>query len=371
MAERKVRVLVGTRKGTYVVESDSARRKWKVNPVAHDGRDIFHAVADPRHPGTLYAAVNSSFWGPMIHRSRNWGKTWSEIATPLSARMKDRPDPMETAPNAPPRAVQAIWHLEPGHPSEPKTIFAGVDPHLLFRSDDEGDSWEPVPALNEHPTKGKWAPGAGGPAMHTIIVDPTDRRKMYVGISAAGTFKTEDAGAHWQAVNKGVEAGFLPEKFPEVGQCVHHVAIDAADPRLFYRQDHGGIYVSRDAMESWDHVGKALKFEDFGFAVASPAAAPGRAYFVPLKGEARVSPSGGLQVYQWTERPKGFKPLMDRTAFPGDLGVQREGLATDREEQPGIYVGTTTGQLILSNDAGKSWKQLPFAFPAIHSVSVA
>jgi hypothetical protein len=371
MPEHKVRVLVGTRKGTYVIESDAARKNWKVNPVAHEGRDIYHAVADPRHPGTLYAAVNSGFWGPMIHRSRNWGKSWTEISTPLSPMMKDRPNPMETMDNPPPRPVQAIWHLEPGHASEPTTIFAGVDPHLLFRSDDEGGTWEPVKGLNEHPTRPQWAPGAGGPAMHTIIVDPTDRRRMYVGISAAGTFKSEDSGAHWRPANKGVETPFLPEKFPEVGQCVHHVAQDAADPKLFYRQDHGGIYVSHDAMDSWEHVGKSMKGGDFGFCVSSPTAAPGRAYFVPLKDEPRVTKAGGLQVFQWSEKPKGFKVLMTPKLFPGDFGVHREGITTDHEEKPGIYVGTTTGQLVLSPDAGKSWREIPFVFPSIHSVSAA
>ncbi len=368
----KLRILVGTRKGTYVVESDRTRRSWKVGPVAHEGNEVYHVVADPRHPGDLYAAVNNMFFGPEVQRSRNWGKTWTEIATPLAPMRKDREFQMnEGNPSAPvPRPLNNLWHIEPGLPSEPDTLYLGADPHLLFRSRDLGASWVPIDAINQHPARKDWSPGFGGACLHTIIIDPRDADRLYIGMSSVGTFRSEDGGKSWTPTNKGVEAPFLPNKFPETGQCVHHVAIDAKDPDTFYRQDHGGVYVSHDRMSSWKRIGKPLG-DDFGFCVASPASAPGKAYFVRLDGRARVTGEGHFQVQEWTDKTRKWRKLLSSKAFPGHFGVQREGIATDNLAPAGIYVGTTTGQVFVSPDAGRTWKQIPFQFPAIHSVSVS
>lgn len=368
----KLRILVGTRKGTYVVESDRTRRSWKVGPVAHEGNEVYHVVADPRHPGDLYAAVNNMFFGPEVQRSRNWGKTWTEIATPLAPMRKDREFQMnEGNPSAPvPRPLNNLWHIEPGLPSEPDTLYLGADPHLLFRSRDLGASWVPIDAINQHPARKDWSPGFGGACLHTIIIDPRDADRLYIGMSSVGTFRSEDGGKSWTPTNKGVEAPFLPNKFPETGQCVHHVAIDAKDPDTFYRQDHGGVYVSHDRMSSWKRIGKPLG-DDFGFCVASPASAPGKAYFVRLDGRARVTGEGHFQVQEWTDKTRKWRKLLSSKAFPGHFGVQREGIATDNLAPAGIYVGTTTGQVFVSPDAGRTWKQVPFQFPAIHSVSVS
>ncbi len=376
MAEKKVRVLVGTRKGTYIVESNTQRRKWVVRPVSNSGRDIYHVVADPRAPGTLYAAVNSGFWGPIVYRSVNWGKSWKEVATPLTPVQKQR-EPIfdDQNPTATPiRPVTNLWHISPGHPSEPKTVFVGVDPHMLFRSDDRGDSWSPVPGINEHSTKSKWGPGAGGACMHTVLIDPRDRRRMYVGMSAAGTFRTDDGGEHWRPTNRNVEAPFNPDRYPTVGQCVHHVVLDPSNPDVSYRQDHGGIYVNREAMDgAWDRIGKAKggPKDDFGFCVTSPAAQPGTAYFVPLTGEARVTADGHFQVMRWTEKGRRWQKMVPPKQFPGDFGVQREGITSDALDPAGIYVGTTTGQLFVSPNGGTRWELVPFAFPSIHSVEAA
>lgn len=368
----KVRILVGTRKGSYIVEGNRRRREWKVGPVAHEGDEIYHVVADARHPGELYAAVNNGFWGPMVQRSVNWGRTWREVATPLTPSKKDRtPALNEQDPTTPvPRPINNLWHVEPGLPSQPTTIFLGADPHLLFRSDDQGASWAPIDAINHHPRKKDWAPGAGGACLHTILIDPRDPERMYVGLSAVGTFRTEDGGRSWTPTNKGVLAPFLPNKHPETGQCVHHVAMDAEDPDTFYRQDHGGMYVSHDRMGSWTRIGKPLG-DDFGFGVATPASAPGRAYFVRLDGRARVTGEGSFQVCEWNDKKRTWRKLVRPGAFPGHFGVQREGVATDSLDPPGIYVGTTTGQLFVSPDAGRTWRLVPFQFPGIHSVSVA
>jgi hypothetical protein len=368
----KIRILVGTRKGTYIVEGDTRRKSWKVGPVAHEGSEVYHVVADPRHPGDIYAAVNSAFWGPMVERSRNWGKTWKEVGTPMIPLKKDRKPLFSDDEAAPPPKLPLsnLWHLEPGLPSEPNTLFLGADPHLLFRTADLGSTWEPFEGINNHPGKKDWAPGAGGACLHTILLDPRDSNRMYIGLSAVGTFRTEDAGRSWKPVNKGVEAPFLPDKFPETGQCVHDVAADAGDPDTFYRQDHGGMYVSHDRMEKWVRIGKPLG-DDFGFTVASPKSAPGIAYFVRLDGMARVTGEGHFQVHEWNDKTRKWRKLLSPTTFPGHFGVHREGIATDDLDPPGIYVGTTTGQLFISPNAGKTWKQVPFNFPGIHSVSVA
>ncbi|MCI4364454.1 MAG: hypothetical protein L3K10_00080 [Thermoplasmata archaeon] len=370
--DNRLRILVGTRKGTYVVEGDTRRKTWKVGPVSHEGEEIYHVVADPRHPGDLYAAVNNGFWGPTVQRSKNWGKTWKEIATPLAPAKKDRKPEMNESDPATPvkRPINNLWHIEPGIASEPKTLYLGADPHLLFRSSDLGASWEPVDSLNNHPGRKDWAPGFGGPCLHTILLDPRDARRLYVGLSAVGTFRSDDGGQSWTPKNKGVEAPFLPNKYPETGQCVHHVVADAADPDTFYRQDHGGMYVSHDRMEKWVRIGKPLG-EDFGFGVASPASTPGKAYFVRLDGKGRTTGLGYFQVQEWNDKTRTWRKLLAPKAFPGDFGVQREGIAADNLDPAGIYVGTTTGQLFVSPDAGKTWRLVPYQFPAIHSVSIA
>ncbi len=369
MVERRIRVLVGTRKGTYVVTGGRARRRWTVGPIATPGRPVYHVVADPRHVGHLYAAANSDWWGPILYRSSDWGKRWKEVATPLTPASKAREGGNEVA-----RPVKALWHVEPGHPSEPDTLFVGADPHLLFRSDDLAGSWQPVEAINAHPDRADWSPGAGGPCTHTVLVDPRDARRMYLGMSAVGVFRTDDGGGHWRPANTKVECPFLPDKYPETGQCVHHVVLDPAQPDVSYRQDHGGIYVHRHGMEGpWDRVGRSRGGppDDFGFAAAVAPARPGRAYFVPLDGETRTAAGATLQVWEWNDRPRKWRTLVPRGRFPGAFGVHREGLAADALDPPGLYVGTTTGQLFVSPDGGRSWLLVPYQFPGIHSVSVA
>jgi hypothetical protein len=368
--DQKVRVLIGTRKGGYIAESDTKRKKWKVSGPFQPGKDVFHLAADPRHPGDVYSAANSGFFGPMLFRSSNWGKTWTEIAPPMMTVSSKRPSPFDEEAQKAPKPIVNIWHVEPGPENEPNTVFLGIDPASMFRSDDRGESWVPVPGLNEHETRPKWNPGAGGMCLHTIVIDPTRPKRMYAGISAAGTFRSDDGGERWRPVNKGVQVSFLPEKAPEVGQCVHKVAIDAANPNLLYRQDHDGIYVSHDAMESWVRVGKPLP-NDFGFVVATSRSLPGQAFFVPLEGEARITMKGGVQVYRWTDAKKKWTPMIRGSPWPGDLGTHREGLAADNLDPAGLYLGTTTGQLLYSSDAGKSWGAIPYYFPAIHSVSAA
>ncbi len=367
-SDSKVRLFVGTRKGAYVLESDTGRRRWKVRGPFQPGGDVFHVVADPRRPGDVYAAVNNGWFGPMLFRATQYGVgRWTELAPPLLPRLKERPAP---GPDGPPvRPITNLWHLEPGRPEDPDTIYLGVDPASLYRSDDRGASWSPVAGLNEHPTRPKWNPGAGGMCLHTILWDPSRPKRMYVGISAAGTFRTDDGGATFAPKNVGVRMSFAPDPVAEVGQCVHHVVMDSARPERLYRQDHDGIYVSRDSADTWQHIGRPLK-GDFGFVTVSPRSMPGTAFFVPLPAEGRTC-GARLQVYRWTEDDRKWTPMLKGTPFPGQFGTHREGLAADALDPAGLYLGTTTGQLFYSWNAGRSWGQVPYAFPGIHSVTAS
>jgi len=368
MARRKkVQVWVGTRKGGYLVDGDVERRRWAVRPPFHTDKEVFRITADPRQPGTAYVAANSGWWGPSMFRTRNGGKSWTEISVPGTPRLKARSPPVE-APSAQ-FPIKNLWQVVPGPVAAPTTVYLGADPGLLFRSDDEGASWTPITGLNDHPTRPQWNPGAGGMCLHTILIDPDDPRRMYVGISAAGAFRSDDGGEHWTPKNRGVEAPFLPDRFPELGQCIHKFTFDSADASTLYRQDHGGIYVSHDRGDRWVRIGKSLE-SDFGFVTATSSSLPGEAFFIPLQGMSRTMLGNQFQVYRWSERGRRWGALVPKGRWPGDYGMHRDGMATDTLDPAGVYVGTTTGQLFWSRDGGRNWNLVPYQFPGIHSVNV-
>ena len=368
MATKNVAVYLGTYKGTYIARSDAGRRRWSVEGPFQAGENVYHAAPDPRHPGHVYSLANNAFWGPVLYRSIDGGRRWTEIGTPGLDRRRTRQPSFDEAPSSKP--IVNLWHFEPGPPGSPRTLYVGVDPHYLYRSTDAGRTWENLRGIAEHPTRPEWNPGAGGRCLHTVILDPTRPHRMYIGISAAGTFRSDDGGESWIACNRGVRADFLPNKTPEVGQCVHHVAIDPDDPKVFYRQDHAGIYVSDDAMDHWRHVGGALD-HDFGFAVATAPALPGGAIFAPLVGESRTMPGHRAQVQWYDRRTERFRPMIRTSPTTGDFTVRREGMVADRLDPAGIYLGTTTGDLIFSPNGGRSWGVVPYRFPTINSVSVS
>lgn len=367
MAKTQVNVYVGTRKGSYVVRSDAARRSWKVEGPFHEDADVYHVVADPRHPGHVYSLANSPFWGPVLYRSTDGGRAWKEIKTPGLERRSSR-TPAYDGPQTLP--IRNLWHLEPGPASAPKRLYVGLDPHGLYRSDDLGASWEAVEGIEKHPTRDKWNPGAGGACLHTILIDPDRPGRMYVGISAAGAFRSDDDGETWIPKNRNVRADFMPDKYPEVGQCAHHLALDPADPSVVYRQDHGGIYISEDGADRWVRVGKPLG-SDFGFVVATAPALPGGAIFAPLEAMGRRMPGHRLQLQFYDRTKQSFRPLLKPSPFVGDFGTHREALGTDTLDPAGIYLGTTGGDLVYTPNGGKSWGAIPFRFPGIHSVSTS
>lgn len=365
--EGGVHVLVGTRKGAYLLDGDRTRRKWRVRGPYHEGLDVFQIVADPRAPGTVYSTANSPWWGPRMFRSIDWGRRWSEISVPQMPKGRRAAPGPEGPPKYP---VVNVWQIAPGRAEEPGSLLCGIDPASLWRSDDRGGSWIGYPGLNEHPTRDRWNPGAGGMCLHTILRDPKQPKRLYVAISAAGGFRSEDDGEHWTPVNRGVKIGFLPPGPHEVGQCLHKLAFEPSDPATLYRQDHDGIFVTHDRGERWTRIGRPLE-SDFGFVVATAPAAPGGAYFVPLRGQTRTTWGGHLQVFRWNESRRSWSQLIPKRQFPGDHGTHRDALATDSLDPAGVYLGTTTGRLYWSATGGKAWSELPYQFPAIQSVTVA
>jgi len=345
-----VGVLIGTRKGLFLVRGDESRRSWEVDEPLMTGWEVFHAMRDPRS-GALFVAANNWVYGATVQRSDDGGKTWERSEQLVMPEGFD--------------ALKNMWHVEPGHPSEPDTLWAGGDPGVLFRSDDGGKTWEPNRALLDHPTRERWQPGAGGMCCHSIQVDPFDPQRIYIAISAAGTFRSDDGGETWTPANKGVAADFNEEnKFPEVGQCVHKLLLHPARPERLWQQNHCGVYRSDDRGENWERLeGNGLP-SGFGFPIALDADNPDIAYVIPETGaESRVTAGGRLGVYRTDDGGKSWRLYSDGLPDPAWTGVLREGMAYDAD---GVYFGTQSGSLFaLSNG---EWTEAAEQLPPILSV---
>jgi hypothetical protein len=357
-----VLVLVGTRKGAFVMESGAERKSWKVRGPYLEGQNVMHMAFDPRSR-TLFAAVGDPWFGSRVYCSGDLGNTWNE------------PQAGPTFPAETGLTLGKVWHVEPGRPEEPGVIYAGVEPAALFKSSDNGGSWEFIQSLNDHPTRPNWQPGAGGMCLHTIVLDPVDLQRMYVAISAAGVFRTTDGGATWQTANKGTRTNFMPDEpptYPEWGQCVHKVVLNPAEPERLYQQNHCGVYRSDDGADQWTEITEGLP-SDWGFGIAVHPHDANTIWVCPgTSGYKHWVPDARLRVYrtrkqgaQWEELTKG---LPQHNAY---LNVLREGMAVDKLQPAGVYLGTNTGQLYYSADEGDSWQQAEPAFPAINSVGTA
>jgi photosystem II stability/assembly factor-like uncharacterized protein len=337
------RVLVGTRKGLFQI------RDGELGGPDLTGWSISHAVRDPRD-GVLYAASNNPVYGAAVHRSADGGDTWERTE----------------APEAPGLELEAVWHVEPGRASEPETLYLGGAPGVLFRSTDTGRSWQPVTGLNEHPTRERWMPGAGGMCCHSIQLDPTSPDRMYVAISAAGTFGTDDGGASWRPLNVGVAADFMPDPFPEVGQCVHKLLLHPAPPHRLWQQNHCGVYRSDDRGETWERLdGNGLP-SAFGFPIALDPADPDVAYVVPEEsGENRVTSDGRLGVYRTADGGASWDLHSDGLPERAWSVVLREGMAWDEQ---GPVLGTQSGS-VWALENGR-WTELARDLPPILSVEL-
>ena len=364
----RIRVLVGTRKGAFILTSDAARRDWQVSGPHFGGWEIFHVAGSPANPDRLYASQTSSWFGQVIQRSDDGGATWNPVGNDFSY-IGDPGTHLHYDGTPKPWAFKRVWHLEPS-PTDPDTVYAGVEDAALFRSTDGGNTWQELPGLREQ-QGAKWMPGAGGMCLHTILLDPVRPGRMYVAISAAGAFRSDDGGVSWKPVNRGLHSLYIPEPEAEVGHCVHRIAMHPARPETLFMQKHWDVMRSDDAGDSWFEISGNLP-SDFGFAMAVHAHEPDTVYVVPIKSDSEhYPPEGKLRVYRSTAGGNAWEALTD--GLPQAhcyVNVLRDAMAVDVLDPCGVYFGTTGGQVYVSPDAGDHWQAIVRDLPAVLSVSV-
>ena len=358
--QRKTHLLVGTQKGAFILSSNLQRKTWTLRGPLLKGAEVNDVVLDTRGAHVLYACVNSYWWGANVHMSHDFGKTWSESEG--GVRFEESSG----------KKVARVWCVKPGRANEPKVLYAGVDPGALFKSEDSGKTWGEVKSLSEHPTKQLWMPGAGGLMVHSIVLHPSDSKKMCVGISAAGVFATEDGGKTWYARNKNVLADFKPEKYPEAGQCVHHLEAHASKPEMLFQQNHCGVYRSDNEGKEWIDISEGLPSR-FGFPIQIHPHDPDTIFVIPEEGaEFRASATGRFAVYRSTNRGATWRKMTEGLpGKPSFLHVHRQAMAHDTLDPFGLYVGTTGGHIYWSRDDGKSWKLLTEYLPPIFTLNCA
>ncbi|MBZ5699619.1 MAG: exo-alpha-sialidase [Acidobacteriia bacterium] len=356
-----VLLLVGTRKGAFTFRSDARRKKWSIEEPLFPGRQVHHFIRDPRGDGkSRFAATFNDWFGSDIQRSTDGGRTWK--ASEGGVRYAEDAG----------LSVKCIWHIRPGRAGEPGVVYSGVDPAGLFRSEDGGATWAEVRGLTRHATRSQWTPGAGGLIAHTIILDPADPARMFVAISAAGVFRSDDGGTTWQPRNKNTRADFLPVKFPEIGQCVHKVVLAPGSSTRLYQQNHCGVYRTDSSGDSWKDISRGLPSR-FGFVIAVHPRESETIWVIPAVGaEYRACPDGCLAVWRsttggrsWHKQTRG---LPTRNAH---LLVLREAISTDSSDPAGVYFGTETGQLFATREEGRNWELIADFLPPILSVEAA
>jgi BNR/Asp-box repeat len=365
----QVRVLVGTRKGAFILTSDERRERWDISGPHFAGWEIYHLKGSPADPNRLYASQSTGWFGQLIQRSDDGGKTWEPVGNEfVYAGVPGTHQWYDGTQH--PWEFKRVWYLEPS-PTDPDTVYAGVEDAALFRTGDGGKTWQELPGLRS--VKGHlWQPGAGGMCLHKIILDPSDAQRIFVAISAAGAFRTDDGGQTWQAINRGLNSGYeLPDPDAEVGHCVHSIAMHRSRPGVLFMQKHWDVMRSDDAGDSWVEVSGNLP-SDFGFPIAVHAHNPDVVYVVPIKSDSEhYPPEGKLRVYrsrtggnEWEALTKGL-PQSDCY-----VNVLRSALAVDSLDSCGVYFGTTGGQVYASADSGDSWMAIVRDFPPVLSVEV-
>jgi photosystem II stability/assembly factor-like uncharacterized protein len=361
LAASRVVLLVGTRKGLFLASAGTDRCRWQLAGPRLPGYEIYHAVSDRRDPALAYAAARHMVWGVHIHRSRDAGQTWEIL--PNVPRLEGPP---------PSSDLKAVWYLAPGHSDDAGALFAGVEPAALFVSHDSGLEWEPVASLNHHPTRSTWQPAKGGLALHSIYVDPRERRRIYAAVSAGGVYRSEDGGRNWKPINRGVRADYLAERRPESGHCIHRIVMHPTRPDRLYQQSHSGTYRSDDGGDEWIEITDGLP-SDFGYAVATPLLDPDTVYVIPQESShLRTTVGGALRVYRSRNAGGDWQPLT--RGLPQEnayVTVLREAIDTDELDPAGVYFGTSSGHLFASRDGGDSWEMIAGFLPRILSVKAA
>ena len=364
------RVLVGTRKGAFVLTSDEGRRRWQVDGPHFAGWEVYHVKASSVDPDRMWASQSSGWFGQVVQRSNDGGRTWAPVGNDFT--YASVPGTHQTYDGTPrPWEFTRVWHLEPS-PHDRDTVYAGVEDAALFRSTDGGDSWHELAGLREHGTGSQWQPGAGGMCLHTVLLDPTDPQRLFGAISAAGAFRSDDGGASWQAVNQGLRSEGIPDPQAEVGHCVHHLAMHAARPQTLFMQKHWDVLRSDDGGGSWREVSGDLP-SDFGFPIEVHAHEPETVYVVPILSDSlHYPPDGRLRVYRSRTGGGEWEPLT--RGLPQEhcyVNVLRDAMAVDRLDDCGIYIGTTGGQVYCSPDGGDSWSAIVRDLPPVLSVEVS
>lgn len=364
-----VRALVGTKKGAFILTADGKRDKWEVSGPHFAGWEIYHLKGSPVNPNRLYASQSSGWFGQIVHRSDDGGKTWDPVGNefvydgvPGTHQWYDG--------TAHPWEFNRVWHFEPSL-TDADTVYAGVEDAALFRSTDGGQSWRELSGLRGHGTGPNWQPGAGGMCLHTVILDPSNPARIYIAISAAGAFRSDDAGASWLPINRGLKSEYIPDPDAEVGHCVHHVAMHPARPNVLFMQKHWDVMRSDNAGDLWYEVSGNLP-TDFGFVIDVHAHEPDTVYVVPIKSDSEHFPlDGKLAVYrsrtggnEWEALTKG---LPQRNCY---VNVLRDAMSVDTLDSCGVYFGTTGGQVYASADAGDNWSAIVRDLPAVLSVEM-
>jgi photosystem II stability/assembly factor-like uncharacterized protein len=364
-----VRVLVGTRKGAFILTSDGKRQQWQVNGPHFAGWEMYHLKGSPADPNRIYASQTSGWFGQMVQRSNDGGQTWEAVdnkftydGVPGTHQWYDgTPHPWE---------FKRVWHFEPSL-TDPDTAYAGIEDAAIFKTADGGKSWAELPGLRGHGSGPHWQPGAGGMCLHTILIDPTNQQRMYIAISAAGAFRTDDGGATWKPINQGLRSQYIPDPNAEVGHCVHRIALHRSRPNTLFMQKHWDVMRSDNAGDLWHEVSGNLP-TDFGFVIDVNSNEPDTIYVVPIKSDSEHFPlDGKLQVWrsktggnEWEPMTKGL-PQSDCY-----VNVLRDAMAVDSLDKCGVYFGTTGGQVYASADGGDTWNPIVRDLPAVLSVEV-
>ncbi|MGD9636414.1 MAG: WD40/YVTN/BNR-like repeat-containing protein [Pirellulales bacterium] len=386
-----IRLLVGTRKGAFILTSDGRRERWQVSGPHFAGWEMYHLKGSTVDPNRIYASQTSGWFGQIIQRSDDGGKTWHQPGTPAGAPTAT-PEGMplgesnkfvyDTTPETGkpltthqwydgtqhPWEFKRVWHLEPSL-TDPDVVYAGVEDAALFRSTDGGRNWHELAALRGHGTGPQWSPGAGGMGLHSILLDRTNPDRIFIAISAAGAFRTDDGGNSWQPINRGLRSQYIPDPDAEVGHCVHRIALHPSRPNVLFMQKHWDVMRSDDAGANWHEISGDLP-TDFGFPIDVHAHDPETIYVVPITSDSlHYPPDGKLRVYRSRTGGNDWEPLT--SGLPQEncyVNVLRDAMSVDNLDPCGVYFGTTGGQVYGSANGGDTWTAIVRDLPAVLSV---